>query len=150
MKIQFRADITTTVSTCALIENRQNLIEAIEKCDWELVQTVADCLADAITDRTFVPEGLDIEPSGASLVLMQYESGIILGADGKDLKCAVGIPVSKTMCAECCQCDEECQERNGCYPEIGRINLGNGNIFNASSPTQGESLIMLERMDEQE
>ena len=31
MKIQFRADITTTVSTCALIENRQNLIEAIEK-----------------------------------------------------------------------------------------------------------------------
>lgn len=149
MKIQFRTDITTTVPTCALIENFQNLNEAIKNGDWDLVQVVADCLADTISDRTTVPEGLDIKPSGASLVLMQCESGIILGADGKDLKCAAGIPVSKTMCAECCQCNAKCQKENGCSPEIGRFNLGDGNIFDASSSTQGVSLIMLEKMDEQ-
>lgn len=148
MKIQFRTDITTTVPTCRLIENYQDLSKAIKRSDWDLVQVVADCLADTINDYTSVPETLDIEPSGASMVLMGHESGIILREDGRDIKCAAGIPVSKTMSAECCQCDGECQEKNGCYPEIGRINLGGGKIFGVS--TQSESLIMLEQMDEQE
>ena len=78
MIIQFRTDITTTIPTCCLIENYQDLTKAIERGDWDLVQVVADCLADTINDYTSVPETLDIEPSGASLVLMEHESGIIL------------------------------------------------------------------------
>ena len=58
MKYQFRTDIETKVPTCALIENYQDLSIAIQNGDWDLVEVVADCLADTINDYTIVPEGL--------------------------------------------------------------------------------------------
>ena len=87
MKYQFRTDIETKVPTCALIENYQDLSIAIQNGDWDLVEVVADCLADTINDYTIVPEGLHIKPSGSSMVLMSEESGVIVGEDGEDIRC---------------------------------------------------------------
>jgi len=147
MKIQFRDDIVTKVPTCALIENYQDLGRAIRNRDWDLVQVVANCLADTISDYTAVPEHLKITPSGASLVAMDCESGIILGADGRDIRCIAGKAVSETMSAECCQCDTNCLRENGCLPECGRIRLGDGEDQIFDSASGGKSLVFLERLE---
>lgn len=146
MKYQFRTDIETKVPTCALIENYQDLNRAIKAQDWDLVQVVADCLADTIHDYTCVPEDLIIEPSGSSLVLMSAESGIIVGEDGADVRCIAGFHVSKALCGECLQCDGTCQNENGCCPETGRVRLreGEGGVFDTRNPTM--SLMLLDEL----
>lgn len=142
MKYQFRTDIETKVPTCALIENYQDLSRAIKDNDWDLVQVVADCLADTINDYTTVPEGLDIKPSGSSLILMSEESGIIVDEDGEDIRCSNGVPVSDALSNDCSQC-ACCPEEVRCRPEIGRVRLreGEGGVFDTKNPAM--ALVLL-------
>lgn len=149
MKYQFRTDIETKVPTCALIENYQDLSRAIKTRDWDLVQVAADCLADTIQDYTTVPEGLNIRPSGSSLVLMSEESGIIVGEDGEDIRCIAGAPVSDALCGDCSQCGENCfYKEASCCPEIGRVRLreGEGGVFDTRNPAM--SLVLLDKKEE--
>ena len=149
MNIQVRQDITTTVPTSSLIEIYQDLMRAIEYQDWSLAQIVADSVSDTISDYTKVPEDLNIKPSGSSLIDMSNESGIILGADGQDIKCVAGMAVSEAICGGgCCECNVECQSENDCDPGLGRIRLGEGSdeVFDSANPAV--SLLMLKRLGE--
>lgn len=153
MKYQFRTDIETKVPTCALIENYQDLSRAIKDCDWDLVQVVADCLAETIHDYTTVPEGLNINPSGSSLVLMSEESGIIVDEDGEDIRCIYGIPASEVANGEYqgpCECGDCIYEGGSCCPDIGRVRLreGKGGVFDATNPTM--SLMLLDELKKEE
>lgn len=146
MKYQFRTDIETKVPTCALIENYQDLSIAIQNGDWDLVEVVADCLADTINDYTIVPEGLHIKPSGSSMVLMSEESGVIVGEDGEDIRCIAGVPVSDALCGDYSQCPDCFYKESGCRPEIGRVRLREGErgVFDARNPMP--SLMLLDEL----
>lgn len=149
MKTQSRQDIITTVPTYALIENYQELMRAIRDREWSLVEAVADSLADTITDHTKVPESLEIRPSGSTMIDTSCKMGIILDAEGRDMKCVAGMAVSEAICGGgVCECNIDCQSMNGCSPECGRIRLGTGefDIFDSENPAV--SLVILEKLGE--
>lgn len=135
---QFRDDIITIVPTACLIEDVQKLGLALSKAvdpDYDAVAvlkeecaTTAECLADIVARYTLVPPDLQIEPSGSSLVAMGMESGIIVDADGNDIACRAGAPISSAMKGTCCQCDQACPFFQLCFngraddlPRTGRI-----------------------------
>ena len=137
---QFRADIVTIVPTACLVEDIQALSRALNKADdadcaedaefilKDEVKTTIDCLASNIEQFTVVPPDLEMVPSGSSLVAMAMENGIIVGADGKDIPCRAGFPISYALGGACCQCDEECPHYEECFgvaveeiPRYGRI-----------------------------
>lgn len=149
METQFRQDIITTVPTYILIDNCQELRRAFRDRDWSVVEAAADSLSDIISDHTKVPESLDISPSGSSMIDTSCKMGIILDADGRDMKCVAGMSVSETIYGGSgCECSIDCQSMNGCSPECGRIRLGTGkfDIFDSENPAV--SLTMLEKLGE--
>lgn len=123
MSIEFNKDITTCVPTACLVEDYQGLLRAIKEENWEAVQTVADCLAESISLHTTGLSGLDIIPSGSSLVAMGTQTGILL-RDGRDLLCASGKQASRALRGGCCQCGSDCSHfKQDCFPETEGILL---------------------------
>ena len=137
---QFRADIVTIVPTACLVEAIQALSRALNKAadaDYaeyaesilrDEVKTTIDCLANDIEQFTVVPPDLEIVPSASSLIAMSMETGVIVGADGKDIPCRAGFPISYALGGACCQCYEECPHYEECFggadeeiPRYGRI-----------------------------
>lgn len=135
---QFRDDIVTIVPTACLIEDVQKLGRALSRAADPAYDTVAvlkeecattaECLAEVIARYTLVPPDLQIEPSGSSLVAMGMENGIIVNADGKDIVCRAGHPISNAMNGACSQCDQACPFFQLCFdgaaddlPRTGRI-----------------------------
>lgn len=144
---QFRDDIMTIVPTACLVEDVQRLSLALKRADdpdylrnsnitaydaEEILRDEAavlvECLADIIEQFTVVPPDLEITPSGSSLVAMGMENGIIVGADGKDITCRAGHPISAAMSGACCQCNDSCPHFQACFgdasvdlPRYGRI-----------------------------
>lgn len=116
MSIQFRDDIVSHVPTACLVEDYQSLVRAVNEHDWDMVETVAQCIAEVIDRYTTVPEGLEIKPSPSSLVALACENGIIT-SDNADIRCAAGKPVSFALSGGVCQCSEECMAAHDCDPE---------------------------------
>ena len=143
MNYQFNTSIETTISTWCLIENYQDLITAKVKGDWDLVQTVRDCLAITICESTDSLKGLDIIPSPSSLIAPSCCPGIILDENGGDIRCAAYIGVSKIMYNGCCQCDKDCIALHGCDPDNGKVRLACGFVFDMAdkSPQRDEALL---------
>lgn len=144
MGYQFRTDIITNVPTCCLVEDIQMLREALtyplplEAQD--LIQTVAECLEESIGRYTTVPDGLDITPSGSSLVAMSHKSGIIVNGEGKDILCLAGHPISAAQ-LECCGGTECLYANTGrCLPDEGRFCLQCGEEYQPNS-TRDSSLL---------
>lgn len=123
MCVKFNADIITSVPTACLVEDYQALLSAIKNEDWEVVQTVADCLAENISKHTSGLKGLDIVPSGSSLIAMGIKTGILL-QDNKDFLCAAGKQVSRALQDGYCQCKSDCPHfKQDCFPETEGILL---------------------------
>lgn len=139
MSIEFNADIITHVPTACLVEDYQALLCAIKNEDWEVVQTVADCLAESISRHTSGLKGLDIVPSGSSLVAMGVKTGILL-RDGRDLLCATGKQVSHALSGGCCQCEPDCPHFNqDCFPDTEGILLRHERFYEYGA--SNESLV---------
>ena len=75
-----------------------------------------------------MPPDLEIVPSASSLIAISMETGVIVGADGKDIPCRAGFPISYALSGACCQCYEECPHYEECFggadeeiPRYGRI-----------------------------
>jgi len=131
---QFRADITTTVPTWALIEDVQKLRKALMAAHFsdynsvmalkEEVKTTIECLECSIENDTSVPEGLAIEPSSSSLIAPDTAEGIIVRFGGSDIECAAGKPISHAMAGGVCQCDDSCPHFKECFTEDGMPRYG--------------------------
>lgn len=128
MGVQFRDDIVSHVPTACLVEDYQALVQAVNEHDWDMVETVAQCIAEVIDRHTIVPEGLDIKPSPSSLVALACENGIIM-SDYADIRCAAGKPVSFALSGGVCQCSEECMAAHACNPEECHIQLESGTTY---------------------
>lgn len=92
--MKFNDNIVTHIPTECLIEDYQALVKARNADDWNEVECVMECLADAIRQYTKVPSALHIHPSGNSAIAMSVENGIITDDNGNDLKCRKGFPLS--------------------------------------------------------
>lgn len=127
MELTFRKDIVTTVPTSCLIEDYQNLRQAVQEQNWELVNVVMECLAEVIDSHTTVPEGLEINPSVSSVIVPSHEVGIAMSGN-KDIRCAMGRDISYAMSGGVCQCDDGTCPYWGkkCFPEDGNVVLENG------------------------
>lgn len=131
MSVQFRDDIVSHVPTACLVEDYQSLVRAVNEHDWDMVETVAQCIAEVIDRYTTVPEGLEIKPSPSSLVALACENGIIT-SDNADIRCAAGNPVSFALSGGVCQCPEECMAAHDCAPENCYVQLECGATYDPS------------------
>lgn len=124
MKLNFRKDIVTSIPTSYLIEDFNGLRNAIKNEDWQLVDTVADCLASIIDSCTYVPADLQIKPSVSSLIDPDNQNGILLEGK-KDVLCENGKPISMALDGGIFQCDEECPyfKTGECDPEGSQVLL---------------------------
>lgn len=147
MKYQINDSIVTHVPASCLVEDYQSLLRACQNEDWDAVCTVMECLAEVIDRYTEVPEALRIVPSPSSAIAMSCKSGIILGADGADLRCAAGKPVSKALLGGVCQCTGHCMDAHGCTPENGRIKLACGFLYDMAQKSM-EDEELLQALDE--
>lgn len=142
MNYQINDSIVTHVPTSCLVEDYQSLLQACKDADWGTVHTVMECLAEVIDRFTEIPEALHIAPSVSSAIAMSCKSGIILGADGEDLCCTAGEPVSKALLGGVCQCSEHCMDTHGCAPEDGQIRLACGFLYDMTQKSiQDEKLL---------
>jgi len=142
-------ELTSHVPTSCLVEDYQSLIRAIQDNDWDMVQTVAECIAGAVDNFTSIPDDVHIEPSVSSLIAMDCKNGLVVDEDGYDYPCACGMPVSKVLAGGVCQCPESCTYKNdySCDPEEGEIMLKGGNVFQFG---ESDSSKMLRHLKNQE
>ena len=141
MKYEFRNDIITHIPTAMLVEDIQALVRAACKQDVEAVWATVECLCEALEKYTEVPDDLVIKPSATSIVACGVKPGIVV-TEGRDLKCAMGTPVSFAMDGGCCQCNDNCayMKQGKCDPANGRVML-KGEFLYDGTASNAERLI---------
>lgn len=140
--MKFNNNIYTNVPTCALVEVYQTLAAAVKTHDWDLVNVALECVAEEIDRYTEVPAGLDIKPSGSSLIAMDCKSGIITDDQGRDYQCAAGKPISFSLSGGVCQCPDDCPhcKGGGCFPSSNGFLLESGLLYEVGV-TKGEEVV---------
>lgn len=126
MKYQFK-DFDISVPACCLIEDYQALVKAKLTGDWDEVETVIECLQDAIStsidkmkqEGKLKVLGLQFTPSATSLIAMSCDNGIVCNEDGSDIQCAGGHNVSEVdaydPCGMCPHNGNDCDPSRGEY-----------------------------------
>lgn len=140
MDITFRDNIKTNVPTCCLIEDYWTLQRALKHLEVgdinearDEIECAMECIEEAISRYTIVPESVEIKPTVNSAISMEVHSGIITDGN-KDLRCRAGKPMSDSAA---CACFVGCPyakitDPESCFPENGRILLENGVVYEAT------------------
>lgn len=145
--MKFIENCITHVPTECLIEDYQMLMLAKKENDWSQVQTVMDCIAEAIDRYTQTSDNLNFKPSVSTLIAMGFSNGVLACDDYTDVLCAGKEAVSKAMTGGVLQghCDNCPHHKHGCDPENGELLLSNGFLYDGSFRRADDLIKSLEK-----
>lgn len=114
-----------------------------------MAKVALECVAEEIERYTSVPAGLDVKPSGSSLIAMGYKNGLIVDDHGQDYRCMLGKPVSFALSGGVCQCPDDCLfcKSGDCVPSDGEILLEGGFRYLFGHADEEELMSHLKKMD---
>lgn len=144
-KVVFNNKFVTKVPTECLIEDYQMILTAMSIEDKEerdsRLNTVLECIAESIDRFTEVPAGVSVNPSPSSIIAMGVDNGILCHADGTDIHCIAGKPVSLALSGGVCQCNETCPYWGECCPDSGIIILESSAEYQFDNPDAEEACV---------
>lgn len=123
-----------------LVEDWQQLVNAIASYDWNAVRVTADCIAELIQSSLHDNPNLKFQPSASSVVAQGVQTGILAKPDGTDFECAAGRPMHEVIISETPQCPDGCAEKHGCNPDYCRIKMACGHMYDGRSMSADELL----------